>query len=170
MWCWQSSPAQRTPSWTWALALVCLSPVMLAAQQMVCTGYTVLMVLFLVLFLDPTSFAFDGSDNIFTDLSTPSAGHWEQIIPEDKQWVNAGEFLGFSGTLVYRWGSDDTDMTHNLTSILLQVTTLPTKLCLTWMLPMPHPWEKDTILNTLAIDQHFTILAIPVPRSKLEWQ
>ena len=75
---------------------------MLAAQQMVCTGYTVLMVLFLVLFLDPTSFAFDGSDNIFTDLSTPSAGHWEQIIPEDKQWVNAGEFLGFSGTLVYR--------------------------------------------------------------------
>ena len=74
---------------------------MLAAQQMVCTGLIVLKFTFLP-FLDPTSFAFDDSENVLNMIFPSSAGHWEQIIPEDKQWVNAGEFLGFSGTLVYR--------------------------------------------------------------------
>ena len=71
-----------------------------AAQQTVCIDLIVQFVF--TQFLDPTSFAFDDSENILSDVSPPSAGHWEQIVPEDKQWVNAGEFLGFSGKIVYR--------------------------------------------------------------------
>ena len=117
MWCWPSSPAQRTPSWTSALAPVCPSPVTLAAQQMVCTSSIKPWVQIFVQFLDPTSFAFEASENIINDVSPPSAGLWEQIVPEDKQWVNAGEFLGFSGKIVYRWESVNTDTESNINLI-----------------------------------------------------
>ena len=69
---------------------------------------------FIVQFLDPTSYAFEESENIFTDVKLNSAGHWELTVPEDKQWVNAGEFLGFSGKIFYRWESVDNDTESNI--------------------------------------------------------
>ena len=74
----------------------------LAAQQTVCTGSIKPWAQIFVQLIDPTSFEFEASENIINDVSPPSSGHWEQIVPEDKQWVNAGEFLGFSGKIVYR--------------------------------------------------------------------
>ena len=31
-------------------------------------------------------------------------GHFDIAVPEDKQWVSAGDYLGFTAdTIVYRW-------------------------------------------------------------------
>ena len=31
-------------------------------------------------------------------------GHFDIAVPEDRQWVSAGDYLGFTAdTIVYRW-------------------------------------------------------------------
>lgn len=35
-------------------------------------------------------------------------GHFDVAVPEDKQWVSAGDYLGFTAdTIVYRWAEFD---------------------------------------------------------------
>ena len=34
-------------------------------------------------------------------------GHFDIAVPEDKQWVSAGDYLGFTAdTIVYRWAEN----------------------------------------------------------------
>ena len=107
----------------------------------------------------------DVSENILTDVPPASLGHWSLPIPTDKQWVNAGEFLGFSGKIVYRQERGFVKR-RKFKYIFSKVTRL-INLYLIWVLLMPLFWENATTLNTLDTDQHFTTLAIPAPWIKL---
>ena len=38
------------------------------------------------------------------ESGTVGPGHFDIAVPEDKQWVSAGDYLGFTAdTIVYRW-------------------------------------------------------------------
>ena len=65
------------------------------------------------------SFSHDSAEDILTSESGDvGPGHFDIAVPEDKQWVSAGDYLGFTAdTIVYRWA-------ENVLVILLCSSTL----------------------------------------------
>ena len=51
------------------------------------------------------SFSHDSAEDILTsEDGTVGPGHFDIAVPEDRQWVSAGDYLGFTAdTIVYRW-------------------------------------------------------------------